>query len=370
MLGKAAASKKCWACGCLHDSLAPIEQAFDNSDIPEELRDGLYEVRTRLTQLQYDCLGCEVCYPAVALNALSNEGRQRLVTLEPCHAEKVEERDGWPPLPGSYAVLRYRAPVAICTLTDDALQDRFIQEAGQEIAIVGTLQTENLGIERLIANVLANPNIRFLIVCGADSKQAIGHLPGQSIMALVRFGLEEQGLIIGANGKRPIILNLPGDAVEHFRKTVEMVDFVGSTDIQLILEASSTCAERYPGPAEPFPCNFPVTPIKGYIPKSMHPDPLGYFVIYVDHQRGLLCVEHYRNDGVLDTLVEGRKAAELYFPVIDRGLISKLDHAAYLGRELAQAERALESSESYRQDAAPESIAECSEAKACSCSSV
>ena len=53
-----------------------------------------------------------------------------------------------------------------------------------EVAIVGTLHTENLGIERLVSNVLANPHIRFVIVCGPDSRQAIGHLPGQSLVAL------------------------------------------------------------------------------------------------------------------------------------------------------------------------------------------
>jgi tetrahydromethanopterin S-methyltransferase subunit A len=35
------------------------------------------------------------------------------------------------------------------------------------VALVGTLQTENLGIERVIGNVLANPHIRLLLVCGA-----------------------------------------------------------------------------------------------------------------------------------------------------------------------------------------------------------
>ena len=34
------------------------------------------------------------------------------------------------------------------------------------LAIVGTMHTENLGIERLIKNVLANPHIRFLLLCG------------------------------------------------------------------------------------------------------------------------------------------------------------------------------------------------------------
>ena len=48
------------------------------------------------------------------------------------------------------------------------------------LAIVGTMHTENLGIERVIKNVLANPHIRFLLLCGEDTQQAVGHLPGQS----------------------------------------------------------------------------------------------------------------------------------------------------------------------------------------------
>ena len=47
---------------------------------------------------------------------------------------------------------------------------------------------------------------------------------------------------------------------------------------------------------------------------------------------------------------------------IERGLLTRLDHAAYLGRELARAEHALSSGETYAQDAAPE---QCS--NQCSC---
>jgi len=83
-------------------------------------------------------------------------------------------------------------------------------------------------------------------------------------------------------------------------------------------------------------------------------DPAGYFVIYVDRVRGMLSLEHYLNDGLLDTVIEGSSAAELYTPAIDRGLISRLDHAAYLGRELARAEESLRSGEPFVQDAAPE----------------
>jgi tetrahydromethanopterin S-methyltransferase subunit A len=86
----------------------------------------------------------------------------------------------------------------------------------------------------------------------------------------------------------------------------------------------------------------------------MIPDPAGYFVIYVDRRRHRLSLEHYRNEGLLDSVIEGDTAAAIYTPAIERGLLSRLDHAAYLGRELARAERALMASEPYIQDGAPE----------------
>jgi tetrahydromethanopterin S-methyltransferase subunit A len=91
-------------------------------------------------------------------------------------------------------------------------------------------------------------------------------------------------------------------------------------------------------------------------------DPAGYFVIFIDRVRGLLSTEHYQNNGVLTTIVEGRSAAEVYMTAIERGLLTRLDHAAYLGRELARAEHSLSSGAPYVQDAAPE---EC--AADCSC---
>lgn len=51
---------------------------------------------------------------------------------------------------------------------------------------------------------------------------------------------------------------------------------------------------------------------------------------------------------------EGRRAAELYIPAIEKGLVSRLDHAAYLGKELARSEEALLNGGTYVQDAAPE----------------
>jgi tetrahydromethanopterin S-methyltransferase subunit A len=96
-------------------------------------------------------------------------------------------------------------------------------------------------------------------------------------------------------------------------------------------------------------------------------DPAGYFVVYVDRARQLLSFEHFRNDGVLDAVIEGKTAPELYSPVVEKGLVSRLDHAAYLGRELARAEQALKSGEPFIQDAAPEALVTPPVNAACGC---
>lgn len=284
----------------------------------------------------------------MAMNALDIQGSS-------CAAAQPDPRRGWPPLAGDYTVLRYRAPVAVCTLTDGPLAAG-IATAGRpdEVSTVGTLQTENIGIERLVLNILSNPNIRFLVVCGPDSLQAVGHLPGQSLVALARSGVDAQTRIIGASGKRPFVRNLSPTAVGRFRQTVEVVDMIGMRELKPVLAAIAQCAARSPGPAEPYDSDRGVPLVRGEAPLRMVPDPAGYCIIYADRRRGLLSMEHYSQEGVLDLVVEGPSAAEVYMPAVDRGLLTRLDHAAYVGRELARAEHALSSGDPYVQDAAPE----------------
>jgi tetrahydromethanopterin S-methyltransferase subunit A len=357
----AADAKKCWACGCLRHALDAIDRAISEPSRPGALAQAMACAKARLVPQRYECLGCEVCYPAVALDALGAVGGCA-VDAAVCPTEPVEARVGWPPLPGSYRVLRYRAPVAVCTLNSQELVDAVAAAEPEPIAIAGTLQTENLGIERLISNILANPFIRFVVICGADSQKMIGHLPGQSLVALARNGVNDNRRIIGAKGKRPVLRNLEPGAVDHFRSMVEVVDLVGVSEIEPITAAVRGCAEHNPGPGEPFAPNSLLVPIAATVPEKMISDPAGYFVIFIDRVRGLLNVEHYKNNGVLTTIMEGRSAAEVYMTAVEHALLSRLDHAAYLGRELARAEHALSSGETYVQDAAPE---QCS--SSCSC---
>ncbi len=76
------------------------------------------------------------------------------------------------------------------------------------MAFAGTLTTENLGIERLVANTISDPYLRFVLVCGPEVEQRIGHHPGGSLLALAANGTDQKARIIAAPGRRPRLRNL------------------------------------------------------------------------------------------------------------------------------------------------------------------
>jgi tetrahydromethanopterin S-methyltransferase subunit A len=102
----------------------------------------------------------------------------------------------------------------------------------EKVAIWGQHKTENLGIEKIMANVISNPNIRYLIICGEEVR---GHRSGDSIIALHANGIDDNGKIIGAKGAVPFIENLPPEAIARFREQVEIIDMIGVTTIDDIL---------------------------------------------------------------------------------------------------------------------------------------
>jgi dihydropteroate synthase len=107
-------------------------------------------------------------------------------------------------------------------------------------------------------------------------------------------------------------------------------------------------------------------------------DPGGYFIIYVDRDRDLICAKHFSNTidergraidpdtgkpiparGKVNRqpvrVFEAHTAKQLCVKIFEQFLeppcpVTMLDHAAYLGRELQRAEFALTSNQDYVQD--------------------
>lgn len=163
--------------------------------------------------------------------------------------------DSWPPVRGEYIVGDPEAGVAVVTLAS--------QLHVRGAAISGPCKTENLGVEKIVANVISNCNIRFLLLCGAESK---GHLPGNTILALHKNGIDEQGRIIGSKGAIPFIQNLVPGAVLRFQEQVQLIDLIGLEDeakIAELVEKHSRQAKPYP--MEPFQVVKKKTPMKAVL---------------------------------------------------------------------------------------------------------
>ena len=79
-------------------------------------------------------------------------------------------------------------------------------------------------------------------------------------------------------------------------------------------------------------------------------DDRGWFVIRIDRDAGLVVATHFRSNQDPDLVVKGSSAREIYHSILGRDLVGRLDHAAYLGKELTKAELALKLGRSYVQD--------------------
>jgi len=145
----------------------------------------------------------------------------------------------WPIVKGDYTVGDPNSRIAVVTLASQI-------NPSPEAAIWGSSKTENLGVEKIIATVIPNSNIRYVLVCGMESR---GHLAGQSLLAIHANGIDEKGRIIGSEGAIPFIENLSREAVKRFQQQVVLINRIGLTDpdeIMKIVRKYKYCGEAYP----------------------------------------------------------------------------------------------------------------------------
>ncbi|MDE4907891.1 tetrahydromethanopterin S-methyltransferase subunit A [Methanogenium marinum] len=171
-------------------------------------------------------------------------------------ANKKSPASGWPTIQGDYISGSAESCVAVCSFGSH-LDEKGICDAGA--AICGSCKTENLGLEKLIANTISNPNIRFIIFCGTEVK---GHLSGQSLKALHENGVEG-GKIVGSKGAIAFIENLDAAAIERFQQQVEVIDIMESEDMGAITAKINECVGKDPGAFDADPMVIEVSDDEG-----------------------------------------------------------------------------------------------------------
>ncbi len=151
--------------------------------------------------------------------------------------EKSRNEHAWPPVPGDYEVGDPKSCVAICTLGKKI-------EVSADYAIIGTCKTENIGIERIIANVISNPCIRFFILAGPEVP---GHRTGTSIACLHEKGVDKDSRkIVDSPGAIPYIENVPLEGVERFRNQVEFINMMNVSNPQEMASLNARNPGLYP----------------------------------------------------------------------------------------------------------------------------
>ncbi len=276
--------------------------------------------------------------------------------------------------------------VGVVTLASAGLAERLAELKPAGLSVVGKLETENIGIEKIIQNTLAATNIKVLILCGKDSE---GHRAGQTIEALANNGVDEAMRVVGSKGRKAVLANVSREEIEAFRTQVTIISHIGLQDEAEILREIEAQRETAvlkarvgwgqalpagrgqalpdtskvtlpmvasnqpstPPPPEPSNTSVIITAATKD-PNQVKLDKEGYFVIVPKADSGSILVEHYSNQNQLLHIIQGDNARDLYWTILERGLVSELSHAAYLGKELMAAELSLTYGFKYLQDKA------------------
>jgi len=186
---------------------------------------------------------------------------------------KVDPHPDYPPEEGRYIRGNDYSPVAVAiVLNCDA--DKIppdleaLVRAGVEsgAALSGTVQTENIGFEKILCNITANPNIRYLILGGPESE---GHLTGEAMKALLQNGVDDKKRIIGSSSPHPVLFNISAEMIERFRSQVTLIDLQFEGDPQVIRQGVWACyqesAVEFRGYSLYDPGAYPQPPMSGKI---------------------------------------------------------------------------------------------------------
>lgn len=242
------------------------------------------------------------------------------------------------------------SPVAVCTLASADLPAQ-LAEAGLDdrVMLIAPLEMENVGIERIVAYTLDHPVLRFVILAGQDLP---GRRAGQALLALKENGLAENGKIAGARSAHATISNLTVAEVAAFQDQIELIDRRESEDVAAIAGIVEDCWARNPGPVTAQRAPRVVEPIEATHDKyrEWDMDPLGYWLILPKPEENAIVCEQYDYQYKLQQVIRGQSAETICATITRLNLVSRMQHAAYLGREIAKAETALKHGLKYVQD--------------------
>ena len=159
----------------------------------------------------------------------------------------------WPIEQGKYLVSNPLSPVGVVVILTTPY-DKIPKETEELVrigvekgaGISGKLQTANIGIEKIVVNLISNPNIRYLILTGRES----GHFPADAVRALFKNGADEKGYILNTKAPTAILKNIPKEAIERLRQQIQLIDLTAIINVELLQKAIWSCYQEEETPFE------------------------------------------------------------------------------------------------------------------------
>ncbi len=255
----------------------------------------------------------------------------------------------WPFIAGNYRVLDDTAPVVVVLPNNESLAADLAALSIRSLCMVSPVCRSTSDIEKLIRNVDANLAIHCVVLAGGESS---AHPAMEALAAVLGSKLEKSDkaaalehkvkgklktLDLAALQKRVIVENMLG--CTDIDKIIARVNKLGSEGIRpntgFVVQggASASGVERVIAPKN-----------TAY---DVQKDKAGSFTIRTEKKS--IIIEHRNLKGELLREIEGTTARGLCITLIRNGWVSRLDHVAYLGRELTLAELALQQGQPYVQ---------------------
>jgi dihydropteroate synthase-like protein len=177
---------------------------------------------------------------------------------------------------------------------------------------------DSVGVNALLARLSSEVNASMLLATEKSSK-AQGTVREEAVAAKMMFLAKKRGSV-------PKDLGIDLLVLKDKRKHEEPYD------PRLEADAYVTVADEAGEPASV--------------------DPEGVFRITVDRNAGTIVALHFAAAEAEkpNNVIKGETAEAVYAKIVEMGLVTRFDHAAYLGNELAKAEIALRTGKEYIQD--------------------
>jgi dihydropteroate synthase-like protein len=177
---------------------------------------------------------------------------------------------------------------------------------------------DSIGINALLARLSAEVNASMLLATEKSSK-AKGTIREEAVAAKMMFLAKRRGSVPKDVGIDLLVLKDKRNYEESYDKSLE-------ADAEVIIADESV------------------------EPAAL--DSKGVFRIIVDRNTGTIVALHFSTAEAEkpSNIIKGETAEAVYAKIVEAGLVERLDHAAYLGSELAKAEVSLKTGKEYIQD--------------------